>query len=203
MNPTLPIHPVLESFALPAEYQTVWDDINSNQPSSADAVVVFAGVFDSVILDQSWPRWQEATEGFEKRLVAGIHTATGRHEMTALSVEHAAFAKWQVAADFTPHQSMWTIDWLQRFGAKSVALYAPQFHLTRATLTLIRWAERLDWNGKIIPYGWTPGEDPQDLAGFANRLTMAEMVALEQKKIVDHNKGGDVAAAESWMKFRP
>ncbi len=205
MTTGLPLHPVLDSFALPNEYQNVWNDINSGgfQPSQADAVVVFAGVFDPSVRNVSWPRWQAATADFGKRLIAGIHTQSGRHEMADLAAEHASFAKWQVAADFTPHQAVWTIDWLQRFGAGSVALYAPQFHLTRAALTLVRWAQRLNWQGKIIPYGWTPGENPQELAGFGNQLTVAEMTPGEQAKIPAYNKGGDVADAEAWWQFRP
>ncbi len=198
-------YPTVLHFELPPEYVSVWDDINNTkwQPEKAEAVVVFAGLLDHDVGQISWPRWQRALAPFCNRFIAGIHAEDGQAAMRELSVNHPGWATWQINAQMTPEQAVWTVAQMQANRLNSVALYVWKGHLNRAAMTLAKAAQDAGWKGKIYPFGWHPGDDPLDLAGFDNHPRHDDLVPGEQSRLVNYTRQGHVALPETWSDFRP
>ncbi len=197
---------LVPSFKLPQGFKGVWDDITTTdfRPYRADAVVVFAGLLDHDVVLSFEERWVKALGPFTHRFIAGIHTSVGQSQMRKLRTQYREYATWQIEASMTPHQTEWTIGQLQDGGLESVALYAPQFHLARATMTLVKAAKDAGWYGEIHPYGWRPESSGKlALAGFDNQATHDELIAGEQTRWVNYTAKGDIASPETWGDFRP
>lgn len=196
---------LVPSFELPPEFQGVWNDITMTdfQPEKAGAVVIFPGLLDPDVGKSLVNRWLTAAKPFINVFVAGIHTPEGQEQMRGINATFPDFATWQFAARHTPDQAVWTIRWLKTMGLKSVALYAPQFHVTRATMTLVKAAVDAGWEGKIHPFGWHPGTDKLSFAGFDNAATHDELIPGEQTRWVNYTEKGDIAVPSTWAQFRP
>ncbi|MBY0538599.1 hypothetical protein K2P47_04355 [Patescibacteria group bacterium] len=195
---------LVPSYELPPEFQSVWDEITTSNfyPHRAEAVVIFPGLLNPNVRDTFEMVWLDVLIKFTHRFIAGIHTPHGQAEMSTLS-KASDWAIWQVEAWNTPDQARWTIGQLQHGGMNSVALYAPKFHLPRATMTLIKAATDAGWQGKIYPRGWYPGKGKLVLAGFDNLATHDELIPGEQARWVNYTTKGDVATPEQWATFRP
>lgn len=201
----MPEYPLVPSYELPPDFQTVWDDITKTawKPQQADHVVVFAGLHDPDIINISLPRWKTALRGYQHRFIAGIHTTDGQTAMGEVEMMEPGWATWQIKAGMTPEQAVWTVDQLIQSEADLVALYVWRGHATRAVMTLVKAAMVAGWKGLIYPHLWHPGSGPLTLAGFDNTPTHDELVPGEKMRLVNYTQNGHVAPPADWIQFRP
>jgi hypothetical protein len=206
----LPLYGLIPEYTLPTRLNEVWEDINQTNffpEKCASTVVVFAGLLDYDIYNTSWLRWQRHLQGYKRVIIAGIHDHSGlwpngRDDMRRLRDEHPDFATWQIEADHTPGQTVWLADQLK--GETAVATYVHQFHLCRATMTLLRHLAEANWVGKVFPMGWKPGPGQLPLAGMSNMATHDELTPGEMKRYHDYTEKGDVAPPGLWFgRYRP
>lgn len=168
--------------------------------TEADALVIFPGLGETWRVSQALEYW--GTTKAQYLLIAGTHIGEETEPIKTLpnlkrvfGIKDTSGIFTQVHTNNTKGQAVWVSEMVERLGIKSIALFAPAYHIPRAYLTILKSLK------KKVPMFPVPTKVSPTTVVPETHVQHWTMIPGEMERILKYQEKGDIVSFKEFKNY--